>query len=160
MKDQAKENRPGDPAGEIQVRIADWSDDLSDIRRIRTLVFIEEQKIPEDEEFDDADKTAVHVLAQDDMGETVGTARLLDYKKIGRVAVVRPWRGRGVGKALIGFLMQMARENGAHAVELDAQVYAIPFYERLGYRVTGSEFLDAGIPHRKMSIEFTANPRK
>ncbi|MFU8861018.1 MAG: GNAT family N-acetyltransferase [Cyclonatronaceae bacterium] len=154
MMDQAKIKKSRDPEGEIQVRIAGWSDDESDIRRIRTLVFIDEQQIPEDEEFDDADKTAVHVLAFDDTGEAVGTARLLGYKKIGRVAVVRHWRGRGVGKALIRFLMQMARENGAHTVELDAQVYAIPFYERLGYRVTGSEFMDAGIPHRKMSIEF------
>ncbi|MCA1801710.1 MAG: GNAT family N-acetyltransferase [Rhodothermaceae bacterium] len=155
MKAQTKENRPGGPAGEIEVRIADWSDDKPDIRRIRTLVFIEEQKIPEDEEFDDADKTAVHVLAYNDLGEAIGTARLLGSKKIGRVAVVKSWRGKGVGKALIGFLMQMARENGAHTVELDAQVYAIPFYERLGYRVTGGEFMDAGIPHRKMSIEFS-----
>lgn len=155
MKDQTKQNRSGGPPGEIQVRIAGWSDDESDIRRIRTLVFIEEQKIPEDEEFDDADKTAVHVLAHDDRGEAIGTARLLDYKKIGRVAVMKPWRGKGVGKALIGFLMHLARENGAKSVELDAQVYAIPFYEGLGYRVTGGEFMDAGIPHRKMSIDFS-----
>lgn len=155
MTDQSKKTRPGGPASEIQVRIADWVDDLSDIRRIRTLVFIDEQSIPEDEEFDDADKTALHILAHDDRGEAIGTARLLDNKKIGRVAVVKPWRGKGVGKALIGFLMQMARDNGALTIELDAQVYAIPFYERLGYRVTGSEFMDAGIPHRKMSIAFS-----
>ncbi|TVQ08845.1 MAG: GNAT family N-acetyltransferase [Balneolaceae bacterium] len=155
MKAQPEEKRPNSPAGNIQVRLAGWSGDQSEIRRIRTLVFIEEQEIPEDEEFDDADPSAIHVLAHDTNGEAIGTARLLDYKKIGRVAVMRNWRGRGVGKALILFLMQVARENGAPAVELDAQVYAIPFYEKLGYRVTGEEFMDAGIPHRKMIIIFS-----
>ena len=155
MKAQPEGKRPVRPAGNIQVRLAGWSGDQSEIRRIRTLVFIEEQEIPEDEEFDDADPSAIHVLAHHGNVEAIGTARLLDYKKIGRVAVMRNWRGRGIGKAMILFLMQVARANGAPSVELDAQVYAIPFYEKLGYRVKGEEFMDAGIPHRKMSILFS-----
>jgi predicted GNAT family N-acyltransferase len=136
------------------VESASWSAKENSIRQIRTEVFIREQCIPEDEEFDEADLTAVHVLVRNPAGEAVGTARLIENRKIGRVAVLKPWRGRGAGAAMIRHLMQVAREKGATCIELDAQTYAIPFYERLGYLTQGDEFMDAGIPHKKMIFTF------
>lgn len=140
---------------DFNIQVADWFTCEEDLKEIRTKVFIEEQNIPFNEEFDDADLTSVHVLARDQNNNAIGTARLLITDTIGRVAVLKAWRGNGVGRALVLYLMEMARNRGAARIYLDAQNHAIPFYERLGFRVVGREFLDAGIPHFKMAIDFS-----
>jgi predicted GNAT family N-acyltransferase len=129
---------------------------------IRRRVFIEEQRVPEDLEIDEHDadpatvSTAVHVLARRD-GEPVATGRLLlaepDGKlHIGRVAVLAEARGTGLGRAVMQALHDLARERNGASVTLAAQLQAIGFYERLGYRVYGDVFLDAGIEHRWMDL--------
>jgi ElaA protein len=102
---------------------------------------------------DDLDAISVHVLAEFD-GKPVGTGRLIpvgDRKgKIGRMAVLKPYRGRGVGSAVIARLMVVAAERGMRTLSLAAQLHAIPFYERFGFVAHGDVFLDAGIEHREM----------
>jgi predicted GNAT family N-acyltransferase len=119
---------------------------------IRRLVFQDEQGVPADEEFDDDDEQATHVLAEAS-GTAIGTGRVVfhsEYAKIGRMAVRREWRRRGVGRALLEALIQVAAARGAGRLLLHAQVQAIPFYEALGFHVVSDEFEEAGIPHQRM----------
>ena len=134
------------------VRDCDWSSAAPALRRIRHAVFVVEQGVPEALEWDDADAHCVHVLAEDGRGEPIGCARLLDDGHIGRVAVAREWRGRGVGTALLLRLTERARQRGDTRVILNAQVDAMPFYARHGFVASGGVFEEAGIPHRVMEL--------
>lgn len=119
---------------------------------VRREVFQREQGVAEEEEFDADDESAVHVLALVD-GQPAGTGRLVlhpDYARIGRMAVYRPYRRGGVGRALLDRLMELARARGARRFVLHAQVQAIPFYESAGFRACSEVFDEAGIPHRRM----------
>jgi predicted GNAT family N-acyltransferase len=122
---------------------------------LRMVVFVEEQQVPPEEELDAYDVTATHFLARTETGEIIGTARLVDKSegvgKVGRVAVRQDWRGYGIGALLMREVERHAREVGFQKLALDAQCYAIPFYEKLGYTAEGDIFLDAGIEHRFMS---------
>ncbi|MEM7722520.1 MAG: GNAT family N-acetyltransferase [Pseudomonadota bacterium] len=124
---------------------------------IRRAVFIEEQQIPEAEEWDAHDATCVHYLAEDETGP-LGTARLIskdNSAKIGRVAVVKSHRGTGLGQRIMEAILADAKADGFSGSELEAQTYAIPFYERLGYVADGPEFDDgSGIMHRVMRLAF------
>ena len=133
----------------IQVRIADWQKDNADLRRIREAVFIAEQAVPPEQEWDADDVEAVHFLALED-GYAIGTARLLADGQIGRVAVLRDWRGMNVGDALMQAVIAEAERRGLREQKLTAQVHATRFYERLGFEVGSEEFLEAGIPHVDM----------
>lgn len=123
---------------------------------IRLAVFVQEQHVPVCEEMDDLDREAVHFLAAID-GLPSGTARLLAYDdhgrkvaKIGRVAVLPEYRGRGIGLALMEAALSHARELGYNEALLDSQTHVVAFYERLGFAAEGEEFLEAGIPHYRM----------
>ncbi|MFB4390323.1 MULTISPECIES: GNAT family N-acetyltransferase [unclassified Pseudomonas] len=133
----------------ISVRLADWHKDNADIHRIRSAVFVAEQHVPPELEFDAEDPTAVHFLALE--GEyPVGTARLLPDGTIGRVSVLKDWRGLNVGDALMRAVILEAQNRDLKQQRLSAQVHATPFYERLGFRVVSEEFLEAGIAHVDM----------
>jgi predicted GNAT family N-acyltransferase len=123
-------------------------------RHVRRRVFIEEQGVPEVEEWDDPDATATHFVLREGTA-VVGTARLVrqdgGWFRVGRVAVVPEARGRGGATLLMHEVMGHARRQGARGLVLDAQVYVIPFYTRLGFTVEGEQFMDAGIPHRRMT---------
>lgn len=138
---------------EFHVRAADFGRDGAAIRRIREMVFIHEQRVPAELEWDGLDEDAAHVLAELSNGTPVGTARLLVDGHIGRVAVLPAWRGVGVGTSLLKTLLDVAREQGHRRVFLGAQIPAIGFYERLGFMSYGEEFMDAGIAHRHMARE-------
>ncbi|OLT29121.1 GNAT family N-acetyltransferase [Nocardiopsis sp. CNR-923] len=121
---------------------------------IRGAVFVSEQQVPIEEEWDERDVTADHLLALvDDV--PVGTVRLVDQGGgvgvLGRLAVLPKGRGAGTGVALVRAVEDRARERGLTTVELHAQTHALGFYERLGYTAHGEEFLDAGIPHLHMA---------
>lgn len=133
-------------------RVAD-AESLAQCREIRRIVFVLEQSVAEDEEWDGLDDQCTHFVAELD-GGPVGCARLLvtadGRAKAQRVAVLREHRRRGIGAALMAALEAEAA-RGSHAeVILGAQLQALAFYERLGYRAYGEEFMDAGIPHRMM----------
>ena len=133
----------------ISVRVADWQKDNADLRRIREKVFIAEQAVPPELEWDNEDAQAVHFLAYE--GDyAIGTARLLPDGQIGRVSVLKDWRGLNVGDALLAAVIAEAERRGLHEQRLSAQVQATPFYERHGFRVLSEEYLDAGIPHVDM----------
>lgn len=137
--------------GRFSIRLCDWAHDAPALRRVRHDVFVVEQQIPESLEWDDADAASLHALAADDAGEPIGCGRLLADGHVGRLAVVRSWRGCGVGAALLGRLVDEARLRGHARVVLNAQTQAMPFYARYGFEASGGEFEEAGIPHREMS---------
>jgi len=132
------------------VRVAD---DPAACFAVREEVFVVEQGVPQELEYDADDAGALHVLAVRDDGVPLGTGRLVGEGAVGhlgRLAVTREARGLGVGAALVRAVEEAARERGFSAVELNAQTHALGFYERLGYEAYGPEFPDAGIPHRAM----------
>ena len=133
----------------IRVRVANWQKDIADLRRIREAVFINEQQVPPELEWDSDDADAVHFLAYE--GDyAIGTARLLLDGHIGRVSVLKDWRGLKVGDALMNAAVSEAEKRGLKQQMLSAQVHASAFYERLGFNIVSEEFLEAGIPHVDM----------
>jgi len=145
------------------VRVAEDPADREMCFGVRKEVFVGEQGVPEDLEYDEYDALAVHVLAVRDDGVPLGTGRLLHGEaaaskvggdlsvgSLGRLAVAKEARGLGVGVALVRAIEDAARARGLAAVDLHAQTHALGFYERLGYEAYGPEYLEAGIPHRAM----------
>ena len=132
------------------MRLADWASDERSLRDIRQRVFMVEQGVSADLEWDGIDQDCRHALAQDGERRPIGCARLLPDGHIGRVAVLAEWRGRGVGDALLERMIALAREVGHTRVMLNAQTHALAFYARHGFVAFGPEYDDAGIPHRAM----------
>ncbi|MEO0939542.1 MAG: GNAT family N-acetyltransferase [Pseudomonadota bacterium] len=127
------------------------TDDINACLRLRRIVFIEEQNVPEHEELDGLDATALHVLAADE--EPVGCARILlksNVAKIGRVCVLPSHRGTGLGADIIRHCIEVAKAYGASRAVLGAQTHALGFYEKLGFTAFGAVYDDAGIPHQDM----------
>lgn len=119
---------------------------------LRREVFIGEQKVPAEEEFDSYDHTATHVVALID-GDVVGTLRILfldEHAKFGRVAVAPAARGRGIASAMMRFAMALAREHGETRFYLTAQSDKLALYEKLGFTAFGDELIDGGMPHFAM----------
>ena len=134
----------------LRVELVDWVEAEPSIRAIRERVFIREQAVPEELEWDGLDPLCAHVLAWNDHGDAIGTARMQAKGTIGRMAVLKDWRGRGVGRALLQTLLDLAARQGLSRVTLAAQIHALGFYEQAGFHVVGDLFMDAGIPHRRM----------
>ena len=141
------------------VRPVDWTANRDKLQAVRRLVFVHEQRVPEELEWDEADDRAYHVLATTTDGTPIGTGRLKLDCQIGRMAVIKEWRGRGVGAAILQTLMDLARKEGCAEVRLHAQTHALEFYARYGFTPVGGEFDEAGIPHRLMRIELAPLPR-
>jgi predicted GNAT family N-acyltransferase len=134
------------------VRAASWHEDVQALCKIREAVFIREQGVPAELEWDEFDVNCIHVLASDSAANPVGTARLLLDGSIGRMAVLREYRGKRVGTALMHFLLREAESRQIQQVTLNAQAHAIEFYKRFGFQVAGEVFLDAGILHVRMIL--------
>ena len=134
------------------VRAVRWNEAGRALSDVRAAVFIREQNVPEELEWDADDESALHFLAEDGDRRPIGTARLLEDGHIGRMAVLVSWRRRGVGTALLESALAAARSQGMEAVRLNAQTHAVPFYQRSGFETVGGEFLDAGIPHVTMRL--------
>jgi YbgC/YbaW family acyl-CoA thioester hydrolase len=143
-------------AGEsmVEVRVGAWRELEAAARPIRAGVFVDEQKIPADMEWDEADPDAVHAVAFNRLGRALGTGRMLEHvpgvAKIGRMAVARSARHCGVGRAVLDALLAAARARGDRQAMLHAQLGAAPFYERAGFIRRGPEFDEAGIAHVEM----------
>lgn len=135
------------------VSLVCWHDGEPLLKAIRETVFIREQGVPEALEWDEHDETCRHALALSLSGDAVGCGRILPNGHIGRIAVMQPWRNQKVGKAIMEALLDEARSRKYQFVDVDAQVHAVPFYERFGFATEGEEFLDAGLPHIKMKLE-------
>ena len=135
----------------VTVKSGSWGLLSEPASLIRRVVFIDEQQVPQDEEWDGLDTECLHFLATLN-GEPVGTARLLPDGHIGRVAVLSSARGTGIGYQLMEAAIKAAREAGHPHAALSAQLHALAFYERLGFVAHGDVFMDAGIPHREMTL--------
>ncbi|MGW4891181.1 GNAT family N-acetyltransferase [Kitasatospora sp. NPDC004240] len=145
------------------IRVVETEEDLALVRAVRHEVFVVEQRVPEELEFDELDATSLHLLAIDADGAALGTGRLIHGDRaleltgvegrvlLGRLAVRAGARGTGLGAALVRAIERAGREHGATELELHAQVQALGFYERLGYTAEGPVYDDAGIPHRTMT---------
>ncbi len=143
---------------QFAVRLMPWTEALPLARAVRERVFIEEQGVPRELEWDDWDARSDHALAFDAEGGAIGTARLLPDGHIGRMAVLARWRGRGVGSALLDSLLELARAKGVPSVRLNAQTHAAGFYRRFGFAAAGAEFVEAGIPHVEMTLTLAPPP--
>ena len=130
-----------------------WQDYQTELSHIRREVFIKEQNVPEELEWDEFDKIAQHVIALDSNKHPIGTGRIKEDGHIGRMAVLIEHRKRGVGSAILEVLLEYANKKNLVGVYLHAQVEAIPFYEHHGFTCQGDKFMDAGIPHKTMFKE-------
>lgn len=150
--------QPGDHVDivEYDVDTQSWLTVGDHAGRVREQVFVVEQGVPADMEYDEFDPWSLHVLARGPDGQAIGTGRLLPDGHIGRLAVLAHWRNRGVGRALMCRLTEIARQRGFATLKLNAQVSAAGFYERLGYRPEGEVFMEAGIPHLAMVRDLPA----
>jgi predicted GNAT family N-acyltransferase len=127
-----------------------WNASQKEIKAIRDKVFVEEQRVPPELEWDGLDEGSYHVLAYAPDGAPIGTGRILQDGRIGRLAVLSEWRGKGVGRALLELLLVVANKMGNEVVELHAQTQVIGFYRKRGFTRHGKEFIEAGIPHIAM----------
>ena len=142
----------GDPM--VRVKTGDWAAMGEHAGRIRTDVFLDEQRIPAEMEWDDADRVAIHAVAYNGLDQPVATGRLLQHSpgvaRIGRMAVHRALRGGGVGRQVLNALVAAAAARGDREVTLNAQRSAEDFYRRLGFVPRGAAFEEAGIAHIEM----------
>lgn len=141
----------------VRIVTGAWDALCSAAGPIRFEVFVDEQRVPPELELDEMDAVSLHALALED-GAALGTGRLLPDGHIGRMAVKRTARGRGIGGMILDALMAAARERGDASVLLHAQVHARGFYERHGFSVEGAEFMEAGIAHVLMRHRFSVSP--
>lgn len=139
------------------IHIVSWQTHAQALSALRESVFIHEQQVPIALEWDGWDETAQHLLAFSDAGEPIGCARLIGDGSIGRMAVLKPWRGQGVGRALLRQAVHLYTTLGLSQVTLSAQMHAVPFYEKAGFEVCSTSYLDAGILHVDMCLKCQAS---
>lgn len=135
---------------QISIRLADWEKDRKELTAIRSRVFIKEQNVPAELEWDEDDASAIHFLAFENQ-QAIACARLKKDGRIGRMAVLASHRKKGTGKKLLQFILQKASALKLETVYLHAQVNAVPFYEKQGFIVQGDVFYEANILHQEMS---------
>ena len=136
------------------IHLVSWQNETDNLRSIREIVFINEQNVPEEMEWDEFDAISKHVLALDNDRKPIGAARLLPNGRIGRMAVLKEWRGKGVGSAMLKKLLQELMHQNVTRAILNAQTSVIQFYQKFGFQTEGEVFIEAGIPHVKMVLIF------
>ncbi len=146
----------------ITANEVDWSTHHEVLSVVRREVFIVEQNVPEELEWDGLDENSGHVLAQDCTKrvssvapyQSIGTGRLVHVNQglghIGRMAIRKEYRRQGIGKKILLLLIEMAIRSGHEKILLHAQLYVVSFYQQAGFIAVGDTFMDAGIPHIKM----------
>ncbi|KYD10214.1 GNAT family N-acetyltransferase [Heyndrickxia sporothermodurans] len=136
----------------MKVIQVETEEQLNDAFTIRKKVFVEEQHVDVEEEIDQYEENSEHfVLYDENNAAGAGRFRILDGKgKVERICILPAYRGKGAGKIVMDAIEQYAAQQDVHVLKLNAQTHAIPFYEKLGYKVISEEFMDAGIPHKTM----------
>ncbi|CAM4365275.1 hypothetical protein F901_00391 [Acinetobacter dispersus] len=132
-----------------QVKQGNWDQLQQDAKLIRTLVFIQEQGIAEADEWDEQDAISQHFVIYD-QDQPIATARLLQNNSVGRVAVLKAYRGQGLGQMIMLNIIDFAQQQGRVFLHLSSQVHAMSFYQQLGFVVQGDEYDECGIPHIEM----------
>jgi predicted GNAT family N-acyltransferase len=135
----------------LKIVLADWFRAETTAKPIRQAVFIEEQHVPEAEEWGHGDEKALHLIASLN-GNPVATARLMPDGTVGRMAVLKSYRNQGTGSAIMAKLIETAKQNKFEVLKLNAQRTAERFYAKHGFIAQGDEFMDAGIPHIEMTL--------
>lgn len=135
------------------VSLVSWHDGEPLLKAIRSKVFIQEQGVPEELEWDEHDATCRHALALSHQGDAIGCGRMFSNGHIGRIAVLPNWRGQQVGTAIVEAFLNYASAHDYPQVDVDAQTHAVPFYQRFDFVEQGKEFMDAGLPHIKMLLK-------
>ena len=138
---------------QFTIRTGSWDELKNDAKLIREQVFIQEQQIAVEDEWDAEDAVSVHFVIYD-QDQPIATARLLKNNSVGRVAVLKSHRGTGIGKLLMQQITQQAKHQQREFLKLSSQVHAIQFYAGLGFKVEGEQYLDCGIPHIDMRLLF------
>ena len=133
----------------FSVKQGSWDQLQQDAKLIRELVFISEQNIPEQDEWDDQDVISQHFVVYD-RNQPIATARLLVNNSVGRVAVLKTYRGQGIGRLIMLEIIAYAQAQKRPSLQLSSQVHAISFYEKLGFSIQGDEYDECGIPHIEM----------
>ncbi len=136
----------------ISIAIGDWDSVREHAQALRIEVFVVEQGVPVELEWDEADEVSTHAVAYDEAGQPVATGRLLPDGHIGRMAVRKSARGQGIGAQVLRALLDEAKRLGYRELVLHAQTHAAGFYARHGFELRGEEFIEAGIPHRMMTL--------
>lgn len=137
------------------IKVAETKEEKEQAYQVRTTVFVEEQKVPPEEELDEYDETAIHFIGYEN-NEAIAASRLRfvdEYGKLERICVQKEHRGKSYGKAVIQAMETVIKEKGYSKAKLNAQTHAEAFYEKLGYKTVSGEFMDAGIPHVTMIKE-------
>lgn len=137
-------------AMEMHIEEGDWKTLQHDCERVRLMVFVAEQHVPKEEELDEWDAKSRHFIARDAQHMVMGCARLLPTGQIGRLAVLKPFRRRGVGGALLEAVLRSAKAAGMREVWMHAQTHAEGFYAAHGFALEGERFMEAGIEHIMM----------
>ena len=135
----------------FQIEVVSWQQAEQDLRAIRTPVFIKEQAVAPDFEWDEIDQVAVHLLATQN-NEPIACLRIIDFHKIGRMAVLKEFRGNGLGATLLQEAVKICKAHGSKTVHLSAQTHAIGFYEKCGFKVTSAVYQDVHIAHVDMQL--------
>ena len=143
----------------LVIKVVDWNDRQDVLKAIRKSVFIDEQHVPKELEWDGLDSDCIQFLASFN-STPVSTARLTPEGQIGRMAVLEAYRGKGIGSRLLAAVIEEAQQAGHKQVFLHAQVSVIEFYKHHGFSAEGEIFIDAGIEHRTMRLVFPAESRK
>lgn len=139
----------------LRIVTGDWNSLREDAQRVRIEVFVIEQNVPIELEWDEGDDVSIHAVAYDEQEQAVATGRLLPDGHIGRMAVIHSLRGQGLGRQVLQALLTQAREEGHGELVLHAQTHAVDFYRQQGFTVEGEEFLEADIPHRLMRLKLS-----
>lgn len=144
------------PSADYHIEFVHYPKARAELAAVREPVFIHEQGVPAAMEWDALDPDSIHILARSSDGTPIGTARLSPDRRIGRMAVLPAWRGRGVGSALLRHLIAHARTLGYPELVLHAQTHALGFYEGFGFTAFGQPFDEAGIAHRQMRLQLSS----
>jgi len=138
----------------VNIKLVNWCEAENSLRQIRTQVFIQEQYVPVDLEWDGLDETAIHLLVMLE-NESIACARIINYQTIGRMAVIKNWRDMGLGMALLLEAIKICKSHSCKIITLSAQLHAVSFYSRAGFKVVSNEYLDANIRHVDMQLALT-----
>lgn len=141
----------------LETIVANTPEQIQDALKIRTEVFVDEQQISTELEFDGLDEESIHFVSYDENSPiAAGRLRTIETTgKVQRICVLKDYRGKHIGNKIMHLIHETAKKNGLKQLVLHAQESAIPFYEKLGYQISSERFMEAGIPHAEMKLELT-----
>ena len=136
---------------EFTIEQSVWPDNAELIKQVREVVFVIEQCVDKKIEWDGRDAQCLHAIAFSSSNQAIATGRILPSGHIGRIAVLAAWRNKGVGTGILNKLIEIAQSSNHEKIYLNSQTHALAFYQRFGFIAEGPVFMEAGIPHQRMT---------